>query len=75
MGYSTYCSLHCTHEAGHKGPHEFRANQLAESVEGVRSHHDRTLRHSPTNVIGYCAEPDGISATYCETGILLAAIP
>ena len=49
-------------------------DETAEAVERIRAHHDRTLGHSPTNRIGYCAEPDGISATYCETGILLAAI-
>jgi hypothetical protein len=48
--------------------------RLAEAVERIRAHHDRTLGHTPTNRVGYCAEPDGISATYCETGILLAAL-
>lgn len=79
MGYSTYCSLHCVREAGHSGEHNFRPNQIAESVERVRSHHDRTLGHRPTNVVGYCATPDDVSAVhlaeYCEIGILLAAIP
>jgi hypothetical protein len=48
--------------------------RLAEAIERLRVHHDKTLGHSPTNRIGYCAEPDGISATYCETGILLAGL-
>jgi len=74
MGYSTYCSDDCIREAGHRGEHNFRPNQVAEAVERIRAHHDRTLGHSPTNRIGYCAEPDGISATYCETGTLLAGL-
>lgn len=48
--------------------------RLAESIERIRAHHDRTLGHGLTNRLGYCAEPDGISAAYCETGILLAGI-
>jgi hypothetical protein len=51
-----------------------RAYKLNEAIERIRVHHDKTLGHSPTNRIGYCAEPDGISATYCETGILLAGL-
>jgi hypothetical protein len=49
--------------------------RLSEAVERIRAHHDKTLGHSWTNRVGYCAEPDGISATYCETGILLSVIP
>lgn len=74
MGYSTYCSDWCTREASHFGVHELRPAQLQEAVERIRAHHDLTLRHSQTSVLGYCAEPDGISATYCEAGILLAAL-
>jgi hypothetical protein len=51
-----------------------RTVKWQEAVERIRAHHDKTLGHSPTNRIGYCAEPDGISATYCETGILLAGL-
>ena len=49
-------------------------SKLQEAIERIRVHHDKTLGHSPTNRIGYCAEPNGISATYCETGILLAGL-
>lgn len=73
MGYSTYCSDWCVFAAGHTGDHKFRPDQLAEAVERIRAHHDRTLKHGRTNTITYCAEPDGISATYCEVGTLLAA--
>ena len=51
-----------------------RMAQLTEAIERIRVHHDKTLGHSATNRIGYCAEPNGISATYCETGILLAGL-
>jgi hypothetical protein len=74
MGYSTYCSDWCTREAEHDGEHTFRPNQIAEAVERIRANHDRSSGHVPTNTIGYCGESDGISAVYCETGVLLAAI-
>jgi hypothetical protein len=51
-----------------------RSHLIAEAVERIRAHHDRTLGHGWTSRVGYCAEPNGISAIYCETGILLAAI-
>jgi hypothetical protein len=74
--------LRLTNHAG--APHDpetcLRCNgaaggRLSEAVERIRAHHDKTLGHSWTNRVGYCAEPDGISATYCETGILLSVIP
>jgi hypothetical protein len=74
MGFSTYCSDWCTREAGHHGEHAFRPNQIAEAVERIRANHDRSRGHSRTNIVGYCAEPDGISAAYCEIGILLEAL-
>ena len=37
-----------------------RIQQREEAVERIRSHHDRTLGHSWTTRVGYCAEPDGI---------------
>jgi hypothetical protein len=45
---------------------------LAEATAKIRDGH--ALNHAPTTVLGYCAENDGISATYCETGILLVAL-
>lgn len=68
-------------EGGHGEPDhvpgdgQARLIQLHEAIERIRSHHDRSSGHVPTNTIGYCGESDGISATYCETGVLLMAIP
>jgi hypothetical protein len=51
-----------------------RTHLVIEAVERIRAYRDRALGHSWTSRVGYCAEPNGISATYCETGILLAAL-
>jgi hypothetical protein len=49
-------------------------SKVSEAVERIRAHHDRSSGHVPTNTVGYCGESDGISAAYCETGVLLAAL-
>src|SRR5664279_2112101 len=46
---------------------------LDSAIATLRERHDRK-GHTPTNVVGYCAESDGISAGYCEDGVYLAAL-
>jgi hypothetical protein len=45
---------------------------MDEAVSRIRKAH--SMNHVPTSVVSYCGESDGISAVYCETGILLRAL-
>lgn len=48
--------------------------QVIEAGIITRRERHAGLGHEPTSVVGYCAEPDGISATFCVEGFWLETL-
>lgn len=59
-----------THE--HVADHRPSEDRLREAVDRISLAH--SMKHVPLSIATYCGESDGVSAVYCETGILLRAL-